>query len=79
MAEPPLLVPIPLETIRRAYHELGRSVNRDLLTQVGDSARLEERKRECLNLLRLVRQVCPHLFYSSLILIKYLAHAKHSS
>ena len=61
MAEPPLLVPIPLETIRWAYHELRHSVNRDLLTQVGDSARLEEQKCECLNLLCLVQQVCPHL------------------
>jgi len=55
---PPPLVPIPLDTIRRAYHDLGRLVNTDLLTQVGDAARLGERKREALNLLHLIRQVC---------------------
>jgi len=54
----PSIVPIPLDTIRRTFRELGQLVNRDLLTQVGDAARLGERKRECLNFLHLVRQVC---------------------
>lgn len=49
-------VPIPLDTIRAAYSELGRLVHVDLRTQLGDSARLGERRRECLNLLHLVRQ-----------------------
>jgi hypothetical protein len=55
---PPPLIPVPLDTIRRAYHDLGRLVNTDLLTQVGDAAQLGERKRECLNLLHLIHQEC---------------------
>ncbi|PPQ99689.1 hypothetical protein CVT26_009115 [Gymnopilus dilepis] len=46
----PQFVPIPLDTIRLAFKELGRRVTTDLHIQVGDAARLDERKRECLNL-----------------------------
>ena len=49
-------IPVPLETIRRAFRELGHMVTTDILTQMGDAARLNERKRECGNLLQLVRQ-----------------------
>jgi len=50
-------IPVHLDTIRRAFRELGQLVTTDILTQMGDAAWLNERKRECLNLLRLVRQV----------------------
>ncbi|CAA7260562.1 unnamed protein product [Cyclocybe aegerita] len=49
-------IPIPLDTIRYAYAELGHLVNSDLCTQLGDAACLGECKRECLNLLQLVQQ-----------------------
>jgi hypothetical protein len=39
---PPPLIPVPLDTIRRAYHDLGRLVNTDLLTQVGTQAGMFE-------------------------------------
>ena len=44
-------IPVPLDTIRRAFQELGQLVTTDILTQMGDAARLNECKRECLNLL----------------------------
>ena len=73
-------VPIPLDTIRAAYSELGRLVHVDLRTQLGDSARLGERRRECLNLLHLVRQVSKFkadLKNSELNLVT--AHKKYST
>jgi hypothetical protein len=54
--------PVPIQTIRAAYTEIGRRVNIALRTQVGDAARLREQRQECLRLLTLVGQVshsCP--------------------
>ncbi|KAF5379472.1 hypothetical protein D9615_006551 [Tricholomella constricta] len=41
-------IPVPLETIRQAYFYLGRDVDVALRTQLGDVARLEAHKAECL-------------------------------
>lgn len=55
--DPIALIPIPLETIRAGYNELGRLVSVALHTQQGDAARLGERRRDCLHLLQLCHQV----------------------
>lgn len=51
-----LLVPRPLETIRQAYHELGRRVDVALHTQIGDHARLDEQRRQALSLMASIEQ-----------------------
>lgn len=56
-ATPIALIPIPLETIRAGYEELGQAVLVALRTQQGDAARLGERRRDCLHLLQLCHQV----------------------
>lgn len=53
----PILVPRPLETIRQAYHELGRRVDVALHTQIGDHARLDEQRRAAMSLMASVEQV----------------------
>lgn len=51
------LVPLPLNTIRIAYAELCRHVDITLRVQIGDIARLEETKHDCLRFLTTVDQV----------------------
>lgn len=51
------LIPIPLDTIRRGYSELGQAVNVALRTQQGDAARLAVRRNDCLLFLQLVNLV----------------------
>lgn len=51
------LIPLPLATIRLAFIELGQHINTVLRIQVGDIARLEDAKRDCLRLLGTVEQV----------------------
>lgn len=41
-------IPLPVQTIYQAFDDLGRHVYQALRTQVGDAARLEEQKRQCL-------------------------------
>ena len=60
----PAFIPVPLDTIRAAYAYLGREVQIDLRIQVGDIARLGERRKECLNLLNLAHQVSDIVLYS---------------
>ncbi|KAG2746417.1 hypothetical protein P692DRAFT_20836018 [Suillus brevipes Sb2] len=50
MDEPEVLeqTPLPLETIRQRYNELGHHTHVVLCTQLGGSARLNAAKRECL-------------------------------
>lgn len=50
-------VPLPLQTIRAAYAELGRSVHIALRTQMGDAARLGVQRIDCFRLLALTAQV----------------------
>ncbi|KAG6895289.1 hypothetical protein C0992_002128, partial [Termitomyces sp. T32_za158] len=50
------LIPIPLDTLRAAYDELGRLVHVALRTQQGDAACLGERQDDCLQLLQLTQQ-----------------------
>jgi hypothetical protein len=63
MDEPEVLeqIPLPLETIRQGYNELGHHTHVVLRTQLGDSARLNAAKRECLRFIQIVEQV-PSLF-----------------
>jgi hypothetical protein len=51
------LIPLPLATIRLAFTELGQHINTVLRIQVGDIARLEDAKRNCLRLLGTLEQV----------------------
>ena len=51
------LVPLPLDTIRQAFIELGTHVTISLHTQLGDHARLQNAQLECHRLLRTVNQV----------------------
>jgi hypothetical protein len=55
--DPPDLIPLPLNNIRMAYHQLGHRVLVALRTQLGDSARLQEHANECYQLLSMVEQV----------------------
>ncbi|KAF8164949.1 hypothetical protein B0H34DRAFT_670912 [Crassisporium funariophilum] len=48
-------IPIPLDTIRAAYNEIGRLVYVDLRAQLGN------RHQECLNLVNLVQQHCANI------------------
>lgn len=57
MNQLPVLVPIPLDTIRAGYAELCQAVNVALRTQQGDAARLGVRRQDCLRFLSLVHQV----------------------
>lgn len=50
-------IPIPLDTIRAGFHELGRYVTISLRTQQGDAARLGHCRHDCLHFLQLVHQV----------------------
>jgi hypothetical protein len=50
-------IPIPLDTIRAGYAELGRLVGVALCTQQGDAAKLGEQRQNCLRLLQLTQQV----------------------
>ena len=50
-------IPIPLNTIRAGFQELGRLVTVALRTQMGDAERLGERREDCLRLLALAQQV----------------------
>jgi hypothetical protein len=50
-------VPLPVQTIRAAYAELGRSVHIALRTQTGDAARLGVQRLDCLRILALTAQV----------------------
>ncbi|KAJ6605986.1 hypothetical protein B0H10DRAFT_1886486, partial [Mycena sp. CBHHK59/15] len=57
MAEPdPLLVPLPLETIRIAFLQLGDRVNAALRTQIGDRVRIQEQHGAVLRLLEAIHQ-----------------------
>jgi hypothetical protein len=51
-------IPLPLNTIRIAYSELCHSVTIALRTQVGDIARLETSKQDCLHFFAAIEQVC---------------------
>jgi len=55
--EAPEQIPLPLETIQHAYNKLSHHVHTVLHTQLGDSARLNVAKRECLQFLSVVEQV----------------------
>lgn len=50
-------VPLPLHTIHIAYVELGNSVRVSLRTQIGDAARLNVSKHDCLRFLATVDQL----------------------
>ena len=58
MAENPLL---PLQTIQAAFEALGSRVNVALRTQVGDAARLNSVRNECLRLMVTVQAVSTRL------------------
>jgi hypothetical protein len=49
--------PLPLQSIRAAYAELGNRVRVALRTQIGDEARLNAHKAECFQMLGYVDQV----------------------
>ena len=49
---------LPLYTIRTAVTEIGDRVSQALKTQVGDVARLQAHRNECLRLMIVVQQVC---------------------
>jgi hypothetical protein len=49
--------PLPLQSIRAAYAELGNRVRVALRTQIGDEARLNAHKVECFQMLGYVDQV----------------------
>lgn len=51
------VIPIPLDTIRTGFHELGRHVSISLRTQQGDAARLGRSRHDCFHFLQLVHQV----------------------
>jgi hypothetical protein len=48
---------LPVLTICEAFDDLGRHVYQTLRTQVGDAARLQEEKCQCLRFLCIVDQV----------------------
>jgi hypothetical protein len=48
---------LPLHTIRLAFEDLGRRVSTALRTQVGDAARLNLHRNECLRLIATVETV----------------------
>ena len=50
-------IPVPLYTIRIAFTELGRRVSLALRTQLGDTARLQDKHSHCQRLLSLIFQV----------------------
>ena len=56
-APPPLHTLDPLNNLREAYYELVKRVDRALLTQVGDEARLSGTRGEVLSLLEAARMV----------------------
>lgn len=65
----PEQIPLPLETIRQAYNELGHHIHIVLRTQLSDGARLNAAKRKCLRFLGVVEQVCQiYIFYYDVIL-----------
>lgn len=68
------LPPLPLQTVRLAFVELCRSVDIALRTQIGDAARLEVSKQDCLRFFITVEQV--HIISLScrvaMLLISYL-------
>ena len=49
--------PLPRQTIRAAFEALGNRVRTALRTQIGDTARLNAHRNECLQLLATVEQV----------------------
>lgn len=51
------VTPLPLHTIRISYIELGNAVRVSLRTQVGDTARLNVSKQDCLRFLATTDQV----------------------
>jgi hypothetical protein len=53
----PPLVPLPLETIRIAFFQLGDRVRAALHTQIGDCLRLQEQSSGVLRLLEAIHQV----------------------
>ncbi|KAG6852689.1 hypothetical protein C0991_009875 [Blastosporella zonata] len=48
--------PLPLDTIRTGYYELGRQVDVALRTQRGDAARLSRHRQDCFRLLNVATQ-----------------------
>ncbi|KAG2750290.1 hypothetical protein P692DRAFT_20921336 [Suillus brevipes Sb2] len=72
MNEPEVLeqIPLPLETIRQGYNELGHHTHVVLRTQLGDSARLNAAKRECLRFIGIVEQHANVLSQNELLTIQ---------
>ena len=58
----PTLIPLPLETIRIAFVQLGDRVNAALHTQIGDRLRLQEQHGGVLRLLEAIQQVRTRIF-----------------
>jgi hypothetical protein len=48
---------LPLQTIQASYEELGMRVRTALRTQIGDAARLNAHRDECLRLMMQVQAV----------------------
>ena len=70
------LVPLPLDTIRQAFIELGRHVTISLRTQIGDRSRLQHVRRECHRVLGVVNQVrLLRIWYVPRVLSEPLQHS----
>lgn len=50
-------VPLPLQTVRAAFLKLSHRVDRALYTQIGDAARLESTREECLRFYQTAQRV----------------------
>ncbi|KIK43227.1 hypothetical protein CY34DRAFT_11887 [Suillus luteus UH-Slu-Lm8-n1] len=68
--EAPEQIPLPLETIRQGYNELGHHTHVVLRTQLGDSARLNAAKREYLRFIGIVEQHANILSQNELLTIQ---------
>ena len=60
--------PLPRQTIRAAFTALGERVSTALRVQIGDAARLNSHRNECLQLMVTIQQV---LIFISLFCISF--------